>query len=65
VLSNIRTVRQFSAEFREKGRYAEKVSIADDMAKRVGVTDAFFAGSMHFGGHASLCAVMALGGHQV
>ncbi|CAN0048571.1 unnamed protein product, partial [Ectocarpus sp. 4 AP-2014] len=65
VLSNIRTVRQFSAEFREKGRYAEKVGISYDMARRVGVTDAFFAGSMHFGGHASLCAVMALGGQQV
>ncbi|CAM9224865.1 unnamed protein product [Pylaiella littoralis] len=65
VISNIRTVRQFSAEFREKDRYSEKVDVSYQMARRVGVTDAFFSGSMHFGGHASLCAVMALGGQQV
>ncbi|CAM9306059.1 unnamed protein product [Scytosiphon promiscuus] len=65
VISNIRTVRQFSAEFREKDRYSGKVDVSYEMAKKVGITDAFFAGSMHFGGHASLCAVMAFGGQQV
>eukprot|EP00752_Nemacystus_decipiens_P004588 g4188.t1 len=65
VLSNIRTVRQFSAEFRETKRYSQKVGASYELARRVGITDAFFNGSMHFGGHASLCAVMALGGQQV
>lgn len=42
-----------------------KVDVSYQLAAKVGVTDAFFQGSMHFGGHASLCAVMALGGQQV
>ncbi|CAM9620990.1 unnamed protein product [Ascophyllum nodosum] len=65
VLSNIRTVRQFSAEPREKDRYSGKVKDSYNLAAKIGITDAYFQGSMHFGGHASLCAVMALGGQQV
>ena len=32
---------------------------------KIGITEAYFQGSMHFGGHASLCAVMTLGGQQL
>ncbi|CAM9285909.1 unnamed protein product [Laminaria digitata] len=64
VLSNIRTVRQFSAELREGGRYSAKVEDSYHLAAKVGITNSFFQGAMHFGGHASLCAVMALGGQQ-
>eukprot|EP00904_Undaria_pinnatifida_P000241 jgi/Undpi1/10217/HiC_scaffold_28.g12670.m1 len=65
VLSNLRTVRQFSAELREGQRYSSKVDDSYQLAAKVGITNSFFQGAMHFGGHASLCAVMALGGQQV
>lgn len=45
--------------------HPNQVGVSYELARRVGITDAFFNGSMHFGGHASLCAVMALGGQQV
>lgn len=61
-----RTERTISRKIARRTNYeSNQVGVSYELARRVGITDAFFNGSMHFGGHASLCAVMALGGQQV
>jgi len=54
-LSNIRTVRQFSAEFRERDRYSEKVHSTRDFLRMMLPTN-----SCHF----SICPVVVLCCHE-
>ena len=65
VLSNIRTVRQFSAENYENAKYNKKIDQSYLKACQVGLASAWFDGSVHFSANMSLVAVIAYGGYQV
>jgi len=64
-LSGIRTVRAFSAERTESGRYAEAVDHAYELARQRSVQSATFMGIASFAAYVSAAAVLWYGGRMV
>eukprot|EP00039_Didymoeca_costata_P007746 m.103403 g.103403 ORF g.103403 m.103403 type:complete len:746 (-) comp13809_c0_seq1:124-2361(-) len=65
VISNIRTVRQFAGEPLEVAKYNTRMDTAYRRACQVGLSTAWFEGSVAFAANMSLVAVLGYGGSLV
>ena len=64
-IGGIRTVRAFTAEDRERGRYGKAVEQAFQLAKQRTFISAGFVGVTSFAGYSAIAVVLWLGGRQV
>jgi ATP-binding cassette subfamily B (MDR/TAP) protein 10 len=62
--SNVRTVRQFTAEKHESRRYSDKVEQTYDKAVEAGMAQAWFDGTVHTAANASILGVLGYGGKE-
>jgi len=65
VISNMRTVRQFAGEPLEVAKYNARIDTAYRRAVEVGLSSAWFDGTVHLAANFSLVAVLGYGGHLV
>mmetsp|Transcript_209 Transcript_209/g.278 ORF Transcript_209/g.278 Transcript_209/m.278 type:complete len:731 (+) Transcript_209:346-2538(+) len=65
VIGNVRTVRQFAAEPMEVAKYNARIDTAYRKACQVGLTSAWFDGTVHLAANFSLVAVLGYGGSLV
>ena len=64
-ISNIRTVRLFSAEKKEVNNYDDKISEVFESGKKLGKARGIFYSAVNFGANMSMLAVLGLGGMDV
>nr|CAG4710072.1 unnamed protein product [Naegleria fowleri] len=64
-ISNIRTVRLFSAEKKEVKNYEEKIDHVFKSGRQLGIARGVFYSAVNFGANMSMLAVLALGGFDV
>jgi ABC-type multidrug transport system fused ATPase/permease subunit len=65
LVSNIRTVKLFAQEGREKERFGLKMDAAYEQARQVGVASGWFEGAVHLAANMSLLTVLGYGGTLV
>jgi ABC-type multidrug transport system fused ATPase/permease subunit len=65
LVSNIRTVKLFAQEDREKKRFGLKMDAAYEQARQVGVASGWFEGAVHLAANMSLLTVLGYGGTLV
>ncbi|KAG2381875.1 hypothetical protein C9374_005667 [Naegleria lovaniensis] len=64
-ISNIRTVRLFSAEKKEVKNYEDKIDHVFKSGRQLGIARGVFYSAVNFGANMSMLAVLALGGFDV
>jgi ATP-binding cassette subfamily B protein len=64
-LAGMRTVRSFTAEQTEAGRYRDRVEVAFNLARRRSIASATFTGAAAFAAYTAFAAVLWIGGKQV